>query len=35
MGAERARTRINSKIDQLPEDIKSRIDEMIIDTTIT
>jgi hypothetical protein len=35
MGNERARTRINSKIDQFPDDIKARIDEMILDTTIT
>lgn len=35
MGKERQRTRINSKIDQLPEDIRLQVDEMIIDTTIT
>lgn len=31
----RKRTRFNSKIDQLPEDIKQKVDEMITDTTIT
>lgn len=35
MGSERTRTRINSKIDQLPDDIRAKVDEMIIDTTIT
>jgi len=35
MGSERTRTRINSKIDQLPDEVRSEVDEMIIDTTIT
>lgn len=35
MGAERSRSRITCKIDQLPENIRLKIDEMIIDTTCT
>lgn len=35
MGKERSRTRVNSKIDSLPEDIRAKIDEMIIDTSNT
>ncbi|WP_206458907.1 phage protein Gp27 family protein [Anaerovorax sp. IOR16] len=35
MGKERQRTRISSKIDRLPEEIKSKIDDMLLDTSIT
>lgn len=35
MGTERQRTRITSKVDQLPEDVRLQVDEMIIDTTVT
>lgn len=35
MARERTRTRINSKVDSLPEDIRARVDEMIIDTSNT
>ncbi|WP_032122031.1 phage protein Gp27 family protein [Clostridium amazonitimonense] len=35
MGKERQRTRITSKVDQLPEDVRLQVDEMIIDTTVT
>lgn len=35
MGNERRRTRIVSKIDELPEDIKAKVDEMLLDPTIT
>ena len=35
MAKERTRTRINSKADSLPEDIKAHVDEMIIDTSNT
>ncbi len=35
MGKERSRTRINSKIDSLPDDIRVQVDEMIIDTNNT
>lgn len=34
MGEQRTRTRINSKIDQLPDEIRLQVDEMIIDTRI-
>lgn len=33
MGKERQRTRTNSKIDQLPEEIKNQVDEMMLDTS--
>ena len=35
MGKERSRTRINSKVDSLPDDIRYQVDEMIIDTNNT
>lgn len=35
MGKERQRTRINSKIDQLPEEIKQEVDEMLLNCNIT
>jgi hypothetical protein len=35
MGDKRQRTRVTSKIDQLPNDIKIQIDEMILDASIT
>lgn len=35
MGKERSRIRVCSKIDQLPEAIRVKVDEMILDTTIT
>jgi hypothetical protein len=35
MGKERQRTRISSKIDKLPDEIKSQIDTMLLDTSIT
>ncbi len=35
MGKERSRTRINSKIDALPDEIREQIDDMIIDTNNT
>lgn len=35
MANERTRTRINSKVDSLPEEIRLQVDEMIIDTSNT
>lgn len=35
MGKERARTRINSKVDSLPDDIRAKVDEMLVDTSNT
>jgi len=35
MGKERTRTRVNSKVDSLPEEIRLKVDEMIIDTSNT
>lgn len=35
MGKERQRTRITSKIDQLPEEVKDQINTMLLDTSIS
>ncbi|WP_113673484.1 phage protein Gp27 family protein [Vallitalea guaymasensis] len=35
MGEQRRRTRITSKIDQLPEGIKNEIDDLLLDSTVT
>lgn len=35
MGKERKRTRIRSKIDELPQELKEKVDEMITDTKYT
>ena len=34
-GKERRRTRISSKIDELPDEVKAKVDEMLLDASIT